>query len=66
MKFMCAIGAMLLLAVFLKADARPEETAAALTDPTFKAFLAEFEKGTTAFINGDNSLWLQNASRATM
>ena len=44
MKFMCAIGAMFLLVVFLKADGRPEETAAALTDPTFKAFLVEFEK----------------------
>ena len=31
-------------------------------EASFQAFLAEFEQGTTGFINGDPSLWKENAS----
>jgi ketosteroid isomerase-like protein len=32
--------------------------------PSFQAFLTQFEQGIGRFINGDASLWKQNASRA--
>jgi ketosteroid isomerase-like protein len=31
-------------------------------DASFEAFLAKFEQGTAGFINGDASLWKENAS----
>lgn len=35
----------------------------ATIDPSLQAFLARFEEGTSGFINGDPTLWKQNASR---
>jgi ketosteroid isomerase-like protein len=32
-------------------------------DSSLRAFLPRFEEGTSRFINGDNTLWKQNASR---
>jgi ketosteroid isomerase-like protein len=34
-----------------------------MSDPSFEAFLSQFEDGTSGFINGDNTLWLENASK---
>jgi ketosteroid isomerase-like protein len=33
------------------------------SDPTLRAFLAEFEEGTRRFMNGDTSMWKNNVSR---
>jgi ketosteroid isomerase-like protein len=38
------------------------QTPVALTDASFKTFLAEFERGTSGFVNGDATLWKQHAS----
>jgi ketosteroid isomerase-like protein len=35
-----------------------------VSDPSFQAFLSRFEEGTSGFINGDNTLWKENASRS--
>jgi hypothetical protein len=35
----------------------------AAVDPTFIAFLPEFEAGISAFINGDSARWKENASK---
>lgn len=34
----------------------------AVIDPSLRAFLPQFEEGTNGFINGDPTLWKQNAS----
>jgi ketosteroid isomerase-like protein len=35
----------------------------AVIDPSLQAFLPQFEEGTNGFINGDPTLWKQNASQ---
>lgn len=37
--------------------------AAAAGDPSLRSFLLQFEEGISRFINGDPTLWKQNASR---
>lgn len=38
-------------------------TSIVVSDPSLQEFLARFEAGTNDFINGDPTLWKQNASR---
>jgi ketosteroid isomerase-like protein len=42
---------------------KPVSSAAAADDASLQAFLPQFEAGTSSFINGDPSLWKQQASQ---
>jgi ketosteroid isomerase-like protein len=53
----------LLLSILAAGSALPQGPAAAGDDPNLRAFLPRFEEGISRFINGDPTLWKQNASR---
>jgi hypothetical protein len=63
MKFVSCLFAGMLIAMLAGANALAQGRECAESDPSFKAFLPSFEEGITRFINGDPSLWKQNASQ---
>ncbi len=58
-KFLLAI--VTALSLFATTYAQEVQT---VSDPSFQEFLSQFENGTSGFINGDNTLWLENASKS--
>lgn len=56
------IRAASILAPLLLATAAAAADKGVVMDPDLKAFLPRFEEGTQRFMNGDTSLWKQNAS----
>ena len=59
MKLACRAGLALLASMF-GATTQAEEVS---IDPSLRAFLTQFEEGTSRFINGDPALWKRNASQ---
>jgi ketosteroid isomerase-like protein len=57
---LCSLAGLLLSALVID-NARSQAGSAA--DPSFQAFLPKFEEGISRFINGDPTLWKQNASQ---
>jgi ketosteroid isomerase-like protein len=53
----------LLVSIFAIGTAVTRSPAAAAGDSSLQSFLPQFEEGISRFINGDPSLWKQNASR---
>jgi ketosteroid isomerase-like protein len=49
------------LSLFATVQAQEVQT---VSDTSFQEFLLQFENGTSGFINGDNTLWLENASKS--
>ena len=63
MKFVtCSVIGMLLSALAF-GGALPQAPATSVADPGLRSFLPRFEEGTSRFINGDPTLWKENASR---
>ena len=62
MKFVSGAVVSLLLALLAAGSARAQGPAAA-ADASLQAFLPQFEAGISHFLNGDPSLWKQQASR---
>jgi ketosteroid isomerase-like protein len=63
MKFVTCSVAGILLSIFAIGAALSQATSAVIKDSSLRSFLPRFEEGTNRFINGDNTLWKQNASR---
>jgi ketosteroid isomerase-like protein len=57
----CSVAG-LLLSVLATASALAQGPTAAASAPSLEAFFPQFEEGTSRFINGDPTLWKQNAS----
>jgi ketosteroid isomerase-like protein len=64
MKRAAITASALLVAVIVTTRAQSQGTTEATMDPAFRAFLTQFERGISQFINGDPSLWKNLASRA--
>ena len=62
MKLVAALGVVVSSVLAVTAAQSVAERSAG-SSASFKAFLTEFEKATTGFVNGDATLWKQNASR---
>jgi len=63
MKFVVFPVAGVLVSVLAIGSAQSPASPEAANEASFRAFLTEFEQGTTRFINGDPRLWKQHASR---
>jgi ketosteroid isomerase-like protein len=63
MKFMSWVVDGLLSPELVTGPVFPQDASAVAVDTSFQAFLPQFEAGTSGFINGDSTLWKQNASR---
>lgn len=63
MKFVSCSVVSLILAIFSVGNALAQSPECAAADPSFHAFLPQFEQGITRFINGDPKLWKHNASQ---
>jgi ketosteroid isomerase-like protein len=53
-----------LISIAATGGAMAQQLPAAAGDDSFRAFLPSFEEGMRRFLNGDPTLWKQNASRA--
>lgn len=63
MKFVTCSVIGILLSILAIGSAPTQIPAAASGDSSLRSFLAQFEEGISRFINGDPTLWKQNASR---
>ena len=63
MKFVTCTVLGILLSILAIGSAPSQIPAAASGDSSLRSFLAQFEEGINRFINGDPTLWKQNASR---
>jgi ketosteroid isomerase-like protein len=63
MKFLACLSIAIWLSILAVGSARSQIPAAAAGDSSLRLFLAQFEEGISRFINGDPTLWKQNASR---
>lgn len=63
MKFLIYSVFGILLSILAVGNAPSQIPAAASSDSSLRLFLAQFEEGISRFINGDPTLWKQNASR---
>jgi len=52
-----------LLSFFATSGAQSQAPSAVVGDSSLRAFIPQFEEGTSRFINGDPTLWKQNASQ---
>ena len=63
MKFVTCTVLGIMLSILAIGSAPSQIPAAASGDSSLRSFLAQFEEGISRFINGDPTLWKQNASR---
>jgi ketosteroid isomerase-like protein len=63
MKLVIGSTIAMLLSILAIANGLSPIPAASAGDSSFQAFLPQFEEATSRFINGDATLWKQNASR---
>lgn len=61
-KWECIVLPFAILVLFIRGVVM-QNAIAQDSDSSFQEFLAKFEDGTSSFINGDPTLWLENASQ---
>jgi hypothetical protein len=63
MKTIASFTTILLVVIALFITTKAQEVP--VSDASFQEFLAGFENGTSGFMNGDNTLWKENASHSS-
>jgi hypothetical protein len=63
MKFIICSMISISLSIFTIANALPQTPVSTPVDASLRPFLSQFEAGINGFINGDPTLWKQQASR---